>query len=125
MLCDVLCDAARHIRSDAILGGGGKLDAILNYVHENYREQISNERIGEVFGFHKNYVSGMVKEYTGMPLHKYVNYVRVAHAVEMLTDGEESVTQIARECGFCDIYYFSRYFRQFVGVSPTEYRKKI
>ena len=124
-LCDVLCDALRRLRSDAVLGGGGKLDAILNYVHENYREQISNERIGEVFGFHKNYVSGMVKEYTGMPLHKYVNYVRVSHAVEMLADGEDSVTEVARKCGFCDIYYFSRYFRQFVGVSPTEYRKKI
>ncbi len=123
MLCDLLCDVVRRLRSDTVLGGGGKLDSILGYVHEHFREPLTNEQLGELFGFHKNYISGMIKEYTGMPLHKYLNHVRVSHAVDMLNDGEDSVTEIARACGFCDIYYFSRYFKQFVGVSPTEYRK--
>ena len=123
MLGELLCDAVRRLRSDSVLGGGGRLEAILGYIHEHFREPINNEQIGERFGFHKNYVSGMVKEYTGMPLHKYLNYVRVSHAVELLSDSDEPIAEIAQRCGFCDIYYFSRYFKQFFGVSPTEYKK--
>ena len=77
----------------------------------------------EYFGFHKNYISAMIKEYTGMPLHRYLNRVRISHALDMLNDGDIPIGEIARLCGFCDIYYFSRYFKSAVGVSPSEYRR--
>ena len=77
----------------------------------------------EYFGFHKNYISTMIKEYTGMPLHRYLNRVRISHALDMLNDGDIPIGEIARLCGFCDIYYFSRYFKSAVGVSPSEYRR--
>lgn len=123
ILSEVLCDTVRRLRSETALGGGGKLDAIIWYVHEHYREPLTNESLGEIFGFHKNYISGMIKEYTGMPLHRYLNHVRISRAVEMLGDGELPIAEIARRCGFCDIYYFSRYFKRSVGISPTEYKK--
>jgi AraC-like DNA-binding protein len=66
----------------------------------------------------------MIKGYTGMPLHRYLNHVRVSHALDLLTDGDKPLAQIASDCGFCDIYYFSRYFKQSVGVSPAEYRRR-
>ena len=123
MLTEVICDVLRRIRSGAALGGG-RLDAVIGYVHEHYREPLTNERLGEVFGFHKNYISATFREYTGMPLHKYLNSVRLSHALDMLNDRDTPVSEIARECGFCDVYYFSRYFRKSFGTSPTEYRKK-
>jgi AraC-like DNA-binding protein len=124
LLSEVLCDVLRALRTEAALGGGGKLDSIIWYVREHYREPLTNELLGEIFGFHKNYISSMIKGYTGMPLHRYLNHVRVSHALDLLTDGDKPIAQIASECGFCDIYYFSRYFKQSVGVSPAEYRRK-
>ncbi len=123
LLCEVICDILRHIRAEAALGGGGKLDTIIWYIHEHCREPLTNEALGEYFGFHKNYISAMIKEYTGMPLHRYLNRVRISHALEMLNDGDIPIGEIARRCGFCDIYYFSRYFKSAVGVSPSEYRR--
>ena len=124
LLCEVLCDILRHLRAEAALGGGGKLDSIIWYIREHFREPLTNESLGEYFGFHKNYISAMIKEYTGMPLHRYLNRVRISHALDMLNDGDIPVGEIARLCGFCDIYYFSRYFKSIVGVSPSEYRKQ-
>lgn len=124
LLCEVLCDILRHIRAESALGGGGKLDTIIWYIHEHYREPLTNEALGEYFGFHKNYISEMIKEYTGMPLHRYLCRVRVSHAVDMLNDSDTPIGEIARLCGFCDIYYFSRYFKSVIGVSPSEYRKQ-
>ena len=123
LLCDVFCDVLRALRTESALGGEGKLDAIIRYVHEHYREPLTNGLLGEVFGFHKNYVSSMIKGYTGMPLHKYLNYVRISHALDMLSDGDVPIEQVAADCGFCDVYYFSRYFKNSVGVSPTGYKK--
>ena len=123
LLAEVLLDAVRSARSETVLGGAGRLDAIVWYIHEHYREPLTNELLGEYFGFHKNYISVMIKEYTGMPLHKYLNHVRISHALDMLNDSDAPIAEIAEKCGFCDIYYFSRYFKQAVGVSPTEYRR--
>ncbi len=123
LFSEVLCDIVRAARSESALGGGGRLDLIIGYIHDHYREPLTNEILGEHFGFHKNYISVMIKEYTGMPLHKYLNHVRVSHAIDMLSDTDASIADIAQECGFCDIYYFSRYFKRSVGISPTDYRK--
>ena len=123
MMTEIVCDIVRRLRADAVLGGG-RLDGVIGYVHEHYREPLTNDLLGEVFGFHKNYISAIVKEYTGMPLHRYLNSVRLARAIDMLNGRDAPISEIARECGFSDIYYFSRYFRKAFGVSPTEYRKK-
>ena len=123
ILTEILVDCLRQIRwSDE--SGTGKIERILDYVHANFREPLTNRDLGERFNFHPNYVSAMIKKYTGMPLHKYLNHVRIAHALRMLDGADPSVGEMARECGFCDIYYFSRYFKESVGISPSEYKKQ-
>lgn len=50
--------------------------------------------------------------------------VRVLHLCKLLKDTNESISEIASRVRFTDVEHFSRYFREAVGVSPTEYRKK-
>ena len=45
-------------------------------------------------------------------------------AKELLITGHYTVSEIAYECGFENVYYFSNVFKKIVGVSPTAYRKK-
>ena len=123
LLCEVLCDVLRALRTESALGGAGKLDAILWYVHEHYRESLTNSRLGEHFGFHKNYVSALIKGYTGMPLHKYLNHVRLSHALDMLSGGERSISEIAAECGIHDVNYFIKLFKKQTGFTPKVFRE--
>ncbi len=122
ILTEILVDCARQLRWKT--GDRPETpDGILSYIHEHFRQSITNRQLGEVFNFHPNYISTLVKKYTGMPLHKYLNHVRISHALQLLDGGDPSVGEMALECGFCDIYYFSRCFKSVVGVSPSEYRR--
>lgn len=51
--------------------------------------------------------------------------MRINAAKQMLTNRNRTVSAIAEECGFSDIHYFSRMFRQVVGRPPREYAKEI
>ncbi len=96
---------------------------IIEYIHSNLSEKITNIQIGRLFGYHPNYISSIIKQSTGMPLHKYILHSRLMKAVELLEDGSYSVGEIAQMCGFCDIGYFSAYFKKAFGTSPSEYRR--
>lgn len=124
VLFKILTDCIRNARAPG--GSAGRPDGgeILEYIHTHYREPLSNDSVGHIFGFHKNYVSGLIKTLTGKPLHQYILYVRLSHAWEMLEDGEMTVAQIANACGFTDICYFSRYFKQVYGEAPSTFRKR-
>lgn len=95
---------------------------IIEYIHNNLTENITNIQIGKIFGYHPNYISSVIKQSTGMPLHKYLIRARLMKAVELLENSHYSVGEIASMCGFCDIGYFSAYFKKTFGTSPSEYR---
>ena len=54
---------------------------------------------------------------------QFILNVRLQAAADLLTNSRLSVTEIALECGFNEPNYFTRQFRQHIGVSPSEYRK--
>ena len=114
----------RKIKSQIPAEEKADTEMILDYIHDNYGGTVTNAEIGIRFGFHPNYISDMVKRDTGMSLHKYLMHVRISHAVEYLEEGTLPIGVIACKCGFHDIYYFSRYFKEVTGVAPTEYRRR-
>ena len=61
----------------------------------------------------------------GMPPVKYLTYLRLEYAKELLITGRYSVGEIAEKCGFENVYYFSCVFKKSVGVSPKNYLKSI
>jgi len=58
-----------------------------------------------------------------MTVGKYRESLRIASAKEMLESGYFTVTEIATQLGFCDVYHFSKVFSACVGCSPTSWIK--
>lgn len=58
----------------------------------------------------------------GVSPKQYVLSARMRWAKNMLKGTEDSISEIAKNCGFDNVYYFSRAFRNHQGISPTEYR---
>jgi AraC-like DNA-binding protein len=52
-------------------------------------------------------------------------HLKIQHACLLLDTSENSIKQIAGEVGYNDAYYFSRLFKQVMGVSPSGYRSKL
>lgn len=63
------------------------------------------------------------KQAMGVTPLQYINDMRVEKARHLLEESTISVKQIAMECGFANEYYFSRFFKKYNSVTPTEYRK--
>ena len=122
ILADCICDCVRH----TLLGQTSKYKTdqskIISYVHTHYNENLTNKSIGKLFGYHPNYVSTMIKRLTGVPLHSYIIRIRLENAANMLTSTNMPVSEIAALCGFCDLAYFSGYFKKHFGTSPSGYR---
>lgn len=120
----ILIECARKSSVYAVADANEAVGRILNYIHVNYKNTLTNADISDIFGFHPNHISSMIKSCTGLPLHRYLINVRLEHAVKLLEEGSLSVGEVAAECGFCDIYHFSKYFKSSFGKSPRAYRKK-
>ena len=65
------------------------------------------------------------KRYTGKTPQQYIMDIRINKAKELLYSSSFCCNEIAQSIGYADSLYFSRIFKQTVGVSPLAYRKKI
>ena len=123
ILSEILFECARALRS-VETQFADKVEPILDYIHKNFNKPLTNKDIGDVFSFHPNYINELVRKSTGQPLHKYLLNVRIARAIDLLEETNDSVSAIADTVGFQNLYYFSRYFKKVTGFTPTEYRRK-
>lgn len=122
MLAECIVDSVRAIKLENVAVKKESSNKIVSYIHEHYAENITNQLIGKLFGYHPNYVSFLIKQVTGMPIHQYIIHVRLINAVNYLENTALSVSEIANACGFCDAAYFSGYFKKYFGVNPSKYR---
>ncbi|NOU76494.1 helix-turn-helix domain-containing protein [Paenibacillus sp. LMG 31458] len=67
----------------------------------------------------------IVSEYTGYPLGAYIHRLKMAAAKNILLNSDDTVKEIADSLGYKDVFYFSRLFKKYVGVSPLIYRNNM
>ena len=65
-----------------------------------------------------------LKTLTGLAPVEFIKEVRINHAIRLIETGEYSMTQISYMVGINDPRYFSKCFKQKMGMTPTEYRDK-
>lgn len=95
----------------------------LEFMVENYRENISVDELAERVHLSKSYFMSCFKKAAGTGAIEYLAQLRINAACRMLTDTAVSVSDIAYSCGYNNLSNFNRQFRKLVGCSPREYRK--
>ena len=96
---------------------------IFSFVGANYASDCSLRLLASRLGYSYVYLSRYFRERTGLTFSEYVARTRIGEACARLTGTEDSVTQIAPDCGFASLRSFRRTFRAQTGLSPAEYRK--
>lgn len=102
-----------------------KLKDVLGYIRKNIDKNITLEELADVSGMSPRYFCRVFKSMTGRTPIEYVNYYRVETACQMLITTGESVTDIALNCGFNDMSYFSKIFKKLKGISPSKFRQAL
>lgn len=102
--------------------GAVKAYELLDYIHHHYPDKITGSDIEARFDCNFDHMNRTFNKITGYSITHYVNKVRVNQARELLQNTPLSVGEIAELVGFSDIYYFSKMFKKYVGLSPAYYK---
>ena len=97
-----------------------RIESIIHYMTVHFAERISVEELAAQSGVSVSYFVRIFKGITNQTPITYLNNIRMNKAKQLLADGC-SVMETAEMTGFSDIYYFSRTFKKYVGVSPSLY----
>ncbi len=97
---------------------------IRKYISMNFEKKLSVERMCEIFGCSRTTLMNTFKERYGVTIGEYINSCRLKKSEQMLLKTNESIKNIAVECGFSDQNYFSKVFTKKFLCTPTQFRKK-
>ncbi len=93
------------------------------YIQDNFRNQISLEKVAEETGLSTAYLSQLFKKEMGINFIDYLTSCRMEEAKRLLKSTDLSVAEISGMVGYLDSRYFSKAFVKAVGLKPTVYRK--
>lgn len=96
---------------------------ILRYIQLHYTD-VTLEELCQKFSYSSAYLSRLIKKKTGLTFKEIVNGEKLQQGAWLLSNTSRSVSQLAKEVGFCDASHFCRMFQRKYGLSPSEYRTK-
>lgn len=112
----VFADKAQNKRS-------ALTNAIIAYIEEHFKEEISIRNMAEELKYNANYLSQHFKMETGCKLNDYIRLFRVEKAKRLLSDPTVRIGDVAIESGIPNAQYFSTVFKHATGYTPQEYRE--
>ena len=99
----------------------------IQYIKENYSDNhLSLHTIAEKYFVSESYVTRIIKQKTGMSFTNYLNKTRTTMAIQLLLHPDKacSMKEISEKVGYNSQHYFSRAFKNYVGLSPNQYRNQ-
>lgn len=99
------------------------LKKAIAYIRLNSHLDINIQSVALYTGISERYLRNLFSQYLNLSPLDYLNQIRINKAVELLRNTEMSVKEVCFQCGFQSPQYFSRIFKQQMGVSPREMTK--
>ncbi|MEX3617693.1 response regulator transcription factor [Paenibacillus glucanolyticus] len=113
------------IKGSRNLGAHHNIVKAKRYIEENYAmEDLSLQEVADSLGMSVTYLSRTFKNETNMNFVKYLVQIRMEKARELLAEPELSAQETAYRVGFSDYVHFSKTFKKYHGLTPSEYRKQ-
>lgn len=100
-----------------------KIKTVKKYIEKHLTEPILIEDLGRITSTSPNYLCTLFKQIEGNTIINYIQNARIQLSTQLLLDTKKTTSEIAENIGFYDQFYFSKVFKRFMGMSPSEYRK--
>jgi two-component system response regulator YesN len=95
---------------------------IKDFIDKNYSQEIKISMFTNKYYLSRAYIMKLFKKNFGCGIHEYIQNVRMRKAGELLNDRQLKILSISQLLGYTDTNYFSKAFKNYYGVSPTDYR---
>ena len=101
-------------------------DKIIQYLRGNFTKPLALQKLSDLFHLNQIYLGQLIKKKTGMSFNKFLNSLRMEYAAQCIRqDPEISFKDLAFSIGFTDSHYFTKVFKQYYHVPPSEYRLQV
>jgi signal transduction histidine kinase/AraC-like DNA-binding protein len=109
-----------HISTDQAL-----MNKIMQIIEERISDpKLNSENLSQEVGMSRVHLFRKLKKITGQSPSDFIRMIRLHKAAKLLENNTGLIKEIAFEVGFTSLSYFSRCFRDFYGMKPSEYTKK-
>ena len=99
-------------------------EVIKDYLDTNYTTEINLNDISEKYFFTKEYLSKLFKKSYGIGIYEYVLSLRMRRAKDLLLCDDMQIQQISDLLGYSNSNYFSKAFKTYYSISPSDFREK-
>lgn len=99
-----------------------RIQPVLDYIHDNYKEEISLETLADILPMSKGQFCHTFKEVMNISPIAYLIRYRILKSCTLLTETDWKISDISRYVGFNNISYFNREFLKAVRCTPGKYR---
>ena len=96
---------------------------VLKYITAHYSESITSGDISKALSYSQEYFCRKFQRNFGRSFSDYLTMYRVSMSKIFLEDKNNTVSNVAYNCGFSSADYFSKCFKKIVGILPSEYKK--
>ena len=102
---------------------GADFSLVLQYIQHNY-QTLTLASLAELFHYSEPHLCTLIKQNTGHNFTGLIKRLRLAEAIDYLTNTNLKIGEIAEKVGYNSADHFSRVFRSTYKMSPQEYRKQ-
>ncbi len=105
-------------------GGMALTDQIRQFIDQHFARGITLAQVAVHFGISYSHMSKLFKTQFQMLFSDYLTEVRMQKAAQLLGATQLNVQEVAAQCGYDNVFHFSRAFKKHTGVAPSHYRHK-
>ena len=113
-----------YVPSQALVKQNERLSNVITYLIEHFTDPISLTQVAELASMNEAAFCRYFKAQTGKTLTQYLTDLRVQYACDLLSKGEDSVTQICFQVGFENVSHFIQAFKKQRHQTPYAFRKQ-
>jgi YesN/AraC family two-component response regulator len=99
------------------------INRVITYIKKNIENNISLQDLSSFANVHPNYLCTAFKKEVGRTLSEYINENRIIAIKQYMNHANSSIGEISYTFNFNHVTYFSRYFKKYTGLTPSDYRK--
>lgn len=101
------------------------LREVQSYINNNYEQKLKIDELCFIFGTNKTTLCSLFKKYLNCTITEYINRLKIHMAKIKMREGSENFTQISESLGFSSVHYFSKIFKQYEKLTPSQYIRTI
>lgn len=105
-------------------GSNDRIKKILQFVENNYHRKLSLEEISAEVGMSPSAACRFFKKNTYQNLWDYINSYRIVRAAQLIVQSDDPIAEVGARCGFNNISNFNHAFRERLGSTPGDYRRR-